>query len=122
MIITQNQALEPLYDQYNSSGDSQAFIVSAQALVQGLGTPNEVAQESSEDDQKKKNDIMSSPNDAALMRMKKRRNSKQLSKKEVKAPEMFGGSVQQCEEGLSPKVSFTKKFKKDEDDDDSDDN
>jgi hypothetical protein len=46
------------------------------------------------------------------------------SKRDVaptKALEFFGNTVQQCEEGLSPKVTFTKKnYGKHDDSDDSD--
>lgn len=63
---------------------------------------------------------MSSPGDAALMRMKKRRNSgKAVEPKQPKKeePKLFGNTVQACEEGLSPKLTFTKnKFDKDESD------
>lgn len=55
------------------------------------------------------------------MRSKKRRNSgkgidvKPVAKKEE--PKIFGSSVQACEEGLSPKLTFSKKkFGNDESD------
>ncbi len=65
---------------------------------------------------------MSSPGDAALLRKKKRIN-KEKTKSVKKAPEFFGNTVQMCEEGLSPKVAFTRNYGKSNknDDDTSDD-
>ena len=62
---------------------------------------------------------LSSPGDAALMRMKKRKKQKENEKvAPVNEVKIFGNTVQMCEEGLSPKISFTKKkYRKDEDSD-----
>jgi hypothetical protein len=43
------------------------------------------------------------------MRMKRRMNAKGETKKKEEQPKMFGNTVQACEEGLSPKLTFGKK-------------
>ena len=54
--------------------------------------------------------------------MKKRRNSigKKPAEKDPNELTMFGNTVKNCEEGLSPKITFTRK-RYNKDDDDSDD-
>jgi hypothetical protein len=62
---------------------------------------------------------LSSPGDAALMRMKKKK--KQKEPEPMSSPsglKIFGNKVEMCEEGLSPKITFTKKnYRKDSESD-----
>jgi len=53
--------------------------------------------------------------------MKKRRNSKgkKPQEKDPQELEMFGNAVKNCEEGLSPKIQFTRKrYNRNDDSDD----
>jgi hypothetical protein len=62
---------------------------------------------------------LSSPGDAAIMRMKKRK--KQKEQDPISSPlgmKILGNKVQMCEEGLSPKITFTRKnYQKDSESD-----
>ena len=64
-------------------------------------------------------DQLSSPGDAAIMRMKKRK--KHREPEPMSSPsglKIFGNKVEMCEEGLSPKITFTRKnYRKDSESD-----
>jgi hypothetical protein len=108
MVINQDPELGNLYMLYDKTKDSNKFIQNLKNLCNGN------LQVVNDEDMKK---ILSSPEDSRLVKRKKAK----AQKAPVKAPEMFGGSVQVCEEGLSPKVTFTKrKFDDDESEDESD--
>ncbi len=111
MVISQNPELGNLYAEYEKSKDTTQFIQNLKSLSNGTLNTNE-------DDQTNINTLLSSPEDSRLVKRKKAK----AKKIESKAPEMFGGSVQSCEEGMSPKITFTKrKYQDDEyEQDDSD--
>lgn len=109
-MLSQNPELNSLYEEYDKTKDSMKFIQALKDLSSLNLNPN------NEEDQQKIKELLSSPEDSRLVK-KKRAKAKQA---EVKAPQMFGSSVQECEEGLSPKVTFTKKKFNYEDSDDDD--
>jgi hypothetical protein len=110
MVINQNPELSHLYIDYEKTKDSNKFVQNLKALCNGT-----LNQEIDPNDLK---NIMSSPEDSRLVKRKKAK----AQKNPVKTPDMFGGSVQHCEEGLSPKITFTKrKYDDDEFDEDESD-
>jgi hypothetical protein len=111
MVMAQNPDLNILYAEFDKTKDTAKFIQNLKALSNGTLQVNDV-------EQVDLTNILSSPEDSRLQKRKKAKAMKQP----VKAPEMFGDSVQCCDEGLSPKVTFTKrKYEVDEyEDSDSD--
>lgn len=102
--MTENPDLERLYTEYYKSKDSVKFVQKLKALCRGENLD--------EDIQKTLQVGLSSPEDERLVKRKKAK----AQKNQVKAPEMFGDSVQTCEEGLSPKVTFSRRnYGEDED-------
>ena len=95
--MTENPELEKLYLEYHKSKDSVKFIQRLKGLCRGETLDDEV--------QNSLQVGLSSPEDERLVKRKKAK----AQKNQLKAPEMFGDTVQTCEEGLSPKVTFTKR-------------
>lgn len=108
MVINQNPELGNLYMEYEKTKDTNKFVQNLKYLCNGN---YQVVNDEEANNLKK---ILSSPEDSRLVKRKKAKNAQ---KPQVKAPEMFGDSVQTCEEGLSPKITFTKrKFGGDDED------
>jgi hypothetical protein len=108
MVINQNPELSNLYIEYEKTKDSNKFAQSLKALCNGT-----LNQEIDPNDLK---NILSSPEDSRLVKRKKAK----AQKNPVKTPEMFGDTVQHCQEGLSPKITFTKRKYGDDDDSEED--
>ena len=95
MVISENVDLMVFYEENTKTHDTTKFIQTLKALCNGTLQVNDDALKN----------ILSSPEDSRLVKRKKAK----AKKVPTKAPEMFGDSVQNCEEGLSPKITFTKR-------------
>jgi hypothetical protein len=102
--MNESPDLAKSYIEYDQTKDSVKFVQKMKALCRG---------EFSEDDAQKALQVgLSSPEDERLVKRKKAK----AQKNQVKAPEMFGDTVQSCQEGLSPKVTFNRRNYGDDED------
>jgi hypothetical protein len=99
VIIAQNPELNTFYEEYNKTQDSAKLIKNLKAFINGT------LQVHTDEQVDALKNILSSPEDSRLVKRKKAKGKKTNQK----TPEMFGDSVQVCEEGLSPKITFSKR-------------
>lgn len=112
MIMDQNENLNIYLELYEQTKDKTKLILS----LKDLCISHEYNANVSDDEHVPQNTI-TSPEDSALISRKKNRKSN-IDRDNQNMPQMFGNQVQSCEEGLSPKVSFTKNKAKNEFDSD----
>ncbi len=104
MVITGDPCLDNFYQELQKTDDPSILIKSLKQIING-GTNKE----EEEFDPK----LLSSPEDSRLINRKKAKGKK----RGIKPPEMFADNIQQCEEGMSPKLTFSRKKKNIEEDD-----
>ncbi len=97
MLLDGNGIVLEYAEEYKEDGDKKKFLGKVKEYLKMCAD--------SDDDEQKKNDIakMASPEGEMLHQIKKKRNEKK-----VKEEDNFA-NIEECEEGLSPKVIFNKK-------------
>jgi len=119
LVMSQSQAVMNCYEQYEKSKNAAQLIND----LKNLCTETE-KDDSSDEEAKEKTrdtvDILSSPGDNGLMRMKKRRKSNKVTTPQEVQPQMFGNNVQSCDPGLSPKIIFDKRARREAEESDDD--
>ncbi len=96
MLLDGNGIVLEYAEEFKEDGDKKKFIAKVKEYLKMCAD--------SDDDEQKKNDIanLASPEGELLVQIKKKRNDKKIKEDDF-------ANIEECEEGLSPKVIFNKK-------------